>query len=275
MTKNRIDLAFQRARAANEAAFMPFLTAGDPSLEATAALIPEMERRGADLIELGIPYSDPMADGPTIQDSYTRALAGGLKLRPIFEMVRSVRENCGLPILTMVSLSIVTRFGAPEYISLAADAGIDGLIIPDLPVEESAQVTRLAAAAGLHTVFLVAPTTPEERMRRIVRRSKGFIYYVSVAGTTGARRELPPDLVDHVKAVKAVTKTPVAVGFGVSQPEQVSAIAQFADGVIVGSAIVRKVAESSDRPLPELCEKVGEFAGSLAAAKGRKTGEPK
>jgi tryptophan synthase alpha chain len=269
MTKNRIDLAFRRARAANAAAFMPFITAGDPNLEATAALILELARRGADLIELGIPYSDPIADGPTIQDSYTRALSSGLKLRPIFEMLRSVRGECAPALLTMVSLSIVTQFGPRAYVSLAAESGVDGLIVPDLPVEESEELARLASAAGMHTVFLVAPTTPEARMRRIVRRSKGFIYYVSVAGTTGARSELPPDLVDHVKAVKAVTKTPVAVGFGVSRPEQVAEIARFADGVIVGSAIVRKIAECSGLPPAELCAKVGEFAGALAAAKGR------
>ncbi len=169
----------------------------------------------------------------------------------------------------MVSLSIVWRIGPERYISLAADAGVDGLIIPDLPVEEGAALTARARSAGLCPVFLVAPTTPEARMRRIVRRSEGFIYYISVAGTTGARSELPPDLVDHVKAVKAATSKPVAVGFGVSRPEQVSAIARFADGVIVGSAIVRKIAENAGRPLPELCRVVGDFAASLAAAKRR------
>lgn len=268
---NRIDKAFQRLRASNEAAFMPFVTAGDPNLQATAAIIKELERRGADLIELGIPYSDPMADGPTIQDSFTRALANGIKLSPIFDMVRSVRETCSIPILTMVSLSIVAQRGLEEYVTLAAESGIDGLIVPDLPVEESARLSTLAAAAKLHTVFLVAPTTPKDRMKRIVKQSKGFVYYVSVAGTTGARTDLPEDLVEHVRAVKEATKTPVAVGFGVSRPEQVAAIAKFADGIIVGSALVRKINEFSNLPLPELCAKVGDFAQSLATAKKRTT----
>lgn len=267
--QNRIDKAFARARAANSAAFMPFLTAGDPDLATTGALIEEMARQGADMVELGIPYSDPVADGPTIQASYVRALEKGFKVAQVFEMVKDVRTRCGVPILTMVSFSLVTRMGAEEYFARAAAAGVDGVIIPDLPADEGGAVARQAEKAGLHPVFLVAPTTPGERVKAIVRRSRGFIYYVSVTGTTGARTELPTDLAEHIARVKAETKWPVAVGFGVSAPEQVAAVARVADGVIVGSAIVRKVQELADRPRAELVAGVGRFVAELAARKGK------
>jgi len=265
--RNRIDEAFARTQRAGEAAFMPFLTAGDPDLATSGALIEEFARRGADLVELGIPYSDPVADGPTIQASYTRALARGFRLAAVFDMMKDLRTRCAVPVLTMVSLSLVTRMGAEEYFARAAEAGVDGVIIPDLPADEGGAVARLALRAGLYPVFLVAPTTPPERTRIIARRSKGFIYYVSVTGTTGARRELPPDLADHIAAVKSVARQPVAVGFGVSRPEQVAAVARIADGVIVGSAIVRKVHELSTLPRAELVAAAGAFAAELAAHK--------
>ena len=267
--QNRIDKAFARTRAANCAAFMPFLTAGDPDLATTAALIEEMARRGADMVELGIPYSDPVADGPTIQASYVRALDRGFKVGQVFDMVKDLRTRCDVPILTMVSFSLVTRMGAETYFARAAAAGVDGVIIPDLPADEDVTVARLAEKAGLHPVFLVAPTTPPERVKAIVRRSKGFIYYISVTGTTGARTELPADLAGHIARVKAETKWPVAVGFGVSDPDQVAAVARVADGVIVGSAIVRKVQEFAARPRAELIAGVGQFVADLAARKGK------
>jgi tryptophan synthase alpha chain len=267
--RKRIDKAFARARAANAAAFMPFLTAGDPDLAATGALIEEMARRGADLVELGIPYSDPVADGPTIQASYVRALEKGFKVAQVFDMVKELRTRCEVPLLTMVSFSLVTRMGAEAYFTRAAAAGVDGVIIPDLPADEGGAVARQAEKAGLHPVFLVAPTTPAERVKSIVRRSKGFIYYVSVTGTTGARTELPADLAEHIARVKSATKWPVAVGFGVSGPDQVGAVARVADGVIVGSAIVRKVAELAGRPRAEMVAGVGDFVAQLAARKGR------
>ncbi len=266
---NRIDAAFRRARAANAAALMPFITAGDPDLAATAALIEEFARRGADLVELGIPYSDPVADGPTIQSSYVRALGKGLKVQPILEMVRDVRTRCDLPILTMVSYSIVWRIGPESYFRRAAAAGVDGVIIPELPADEGKEVARLAESHGLHPVFLVAPTTPPERMRAVAARSRGFIYYIAVAGTTGARNELPPDLADHIARLKAVTDKPVAVGFGISRPEQVAAVGRAADGVIVGSALVRKIADLSSRPRAELISGMGDFLAELAKAKTR------
>jgi tryptophan synthase alpha chain len=196
-------------------------------------------------------------------------LGNGLKLDDTFAMIRDVRTRCSLPILTMVSFSIVTRRGAEEYFARAAEAGVDGVIIPDLPIDEGRAVAKLAQAKGLHPVFLVAPTTPEERMKSIVSQSRGFIYYIAVTGTTGARAELPPDLADHISKVQAATTKPVAVGFGVSRPEQVAAVARIADGVIVGSAIVKKVAEVAGKPRAELVASVGEFLAALAAAKSK------
>ena len=266
---NRIDKAFRRARRENRAAFMPFLTAGDPDLDATGALIEEMERRGADLVELGVPFSDPIADGPTIQASYARALAGGVTPGAIFNMLRSLRERCRLPVLTMVSFSIVSRIGPADYFAQAAAAGVDGVIIPDLPTDEGKAVGRMAASAGLHPVFLAAPTTPPARMKEIARLSRGFIYYISVTGTTGARDALPTDLADHIGRLRKLTTKPVAVGFGISRPDQVAAVARIADGVIVGSAIVRKIQELSNGPRDELIRGVGDLTASLAAAKTR------
>lgn len=267
---NRIDAAFRRTRAANAAALMPFIAAGDPDLAATGGLIEEFARRGADLLELGIPYSDPVADGPTIQSSYVRALDQGVKLQPILEMIHQARSRCDLPILTMVSYSIVWRVGPEGYFRRAAAAGVDGVIIPELPAEEGKEAARLAESNGLHAVFLVAPTTPPERMKAIAARSRGFIYYIAIAGTTGARNELPPDLADHIARLKSVTGKPVAVGFGISGPEQVAAVAGVADGVIVGSALVRKIAEFSSRPRAELISAAGDFLAELARGKTRR-----
>jgi tryptophan synthase alpha chain len=266
---NRIDAAFRRTRAANAAALMPFITAGDPDLAATGGLIEEFARRGADLVELGIPYSDPVADGPTIQSSYVRALERGIKVQPILEMIQEVRGRCGVPILTMVSYSIVSRIGPEAWFRRAAAAGVDGVIIPELPADEGKEVARQAESYGLHPVFLVAPTTPPKRMKVIAALSRGFIYYVAVAGTTGVRKELPPDLAEHITGLKAITGKPVAVGFGISRPEQVAAVARVADGVIVGSALVRKIEELSSRPRAELISGAGDFLAELAAAKTR------
>jgi tryptophan synthase alpha chain len=177
-----------------------------------------------------------------------------------------------VPILTMVSYSIVWRIGPESYFQRAADAGVDGVIIPELPADEGKEVARLAESNGLDEVFLVAPTTPPERMKAIAARSRGFIYYIAVAGTTGARNDLPPDLADHIARLKAATGKPIAVGFGISRPEQVAAVARVADGVIVGSALVRKVAELSSRPRAELVSATGDFVAELAMAKTRASG---
>lgn len=261
---NRIDKVFRQAKKENRAAFMPFLTAGDPNLETTAALIEEAARRGADIIELGIPFSDPIADGPTIQASFVRALAGGVNVRDIFAMLRDVRTRCEVPILTMVSFSIVSKIGPEAYFAQAAAAGVDGVIIPDLSADEGAGIAAQARAAKLHPVFLVAPTTPDARMKRIARLSRGFIYYVSVAGVTGARNALPADLGDQVRRLKTITDKPVAVGFGISSADHVRAVAEYADGAIVGSALVKKIHSLAGQPTGQLVKAAGDFIAELA-----------
>jgi tryptophan synthase alpha chain len=248
---------------------MPFITAGDPDLETTRALILEMERRGADIIELGIPFSDPIADGPTIQSSFTRALAGGTTARAALAMVGQLRKGSQIPIVAMVSYSVVGKIGVSVFTHLAARAGVDGMIVPDLPVEEASDLIREARALDLCTIFLAAPTTPPERARLIVKHSTGFIYYISVTGTTGARASLPADMREKIAALKSLTDKPVALGFGVSTPEQAAVVGKVADGVIVGSAIMKKIAECSRLSRKELLRHVGDLTEALAkGAKG-------
>jgi len=263
---NRIDETFARLREAGRTAFIPFITAGDPDIETTAALVRELDRRGASLIELGIPYSDPIADGATIQASYTRALGAGVTIEQVFKMVASIREAVSAAILTMISVSLVHRVGFAAYIDRAKRAGIDGAIVPDLPAEEAAEPGRLAREADFPLVLLSAPTTPEARRRLIAQHSRGFIYCVSVTGITGARDALPAEVVDHVRALKALSETPVCVGFGISRPEQVRRLSGVADGVIVGSAIVRLIHAHAEAPREDLVRAVGDFVASLADA---------
>lgn len=267
---NRIDALFARLRAEGQRALMPFLTAGDPDLDATAAIVREVLRRGAHMIELGIPYSDPVADGPVITASYTRALDRGVKLRAIFEMVRSLRTTPAgsavtSPLVTMVSYAIVHRHGTDRYVAEAADAGIDGLIVPDLPVEEAEGLLKLAGARDVSLIQLITPRTPRDRALRIAQTTTGFIYYVSVAGITGERRAMPTDLADNVAWLREQTSLPVCIGFGISDVEHVRQLAPVADGLIVGSAIVRRVAGLSDRPRAELITAIGDFIAELAA----------
>jgi tryptophan synthase alpha chain len=266
---NRIDAAFARLQAEKRAAFIPFIAAGDPDLGATAALIQELDRRGAGLIEVGMPYSDPVADGATIQAAYTRALAGGATIERILQTVAAVRPKVQAPLLSMISISLVYKQGFAAYVERAKAAGIDGAIIPDLPVEEAEAWAATAAAADFPLVLLSAPTTPDPRRRLIARHSRGFIYCVSTTGLTGARDDLPADVLDHVRSLKSLTSTPVCVGFGISRPEQVRQLARVADGVIVGSAIVRLVAANAGAPRDALVRAVGDFAAGLIGATER------
>ena len=266
MTENRIDAKFAQLRDRGEAAFMPFITAGDPDHDTTRRLILAFEAAGADLIELGIPFSDPVADGPTIQASFTRALAAGARVRQAFEMIRRLRAESQIPLLTMVSMSIVHRFGQERFADEAASAGADGMIVPDLPVEEAGEFVTMARERRLHVVFLIAPTTPPERARLVAERSGGFIYYVSVTGTTGARDKLPEDMTRNIAALRKVTDKPIALGFGVGNRGQAAAVARVADGVIVGSALVKRIAALAQAPKDQLVEDVGSMAAGLAKA---------
>ncbi len=245
---NRIDTLFAEARAAGRTAFMPFLTAGDPDLPTTAALIRGIAQQASAagvpvLFELGFPYSDPIADGAAIQASYVRALAGKVKQAAIFDMVADLRRDVVAPLVAMASVSLLTRAGIAAWFAQAKAAGLDGAIVPDLPAEEAAEVRAAATASGLKLIQLVAPTTPPERVERILDTTDGFVYMVSVVGITGERAALPADLGDRLAKLRTQTKLPICVGFGVSNPEHVAALAGLADGAIVGSALVKRLAD--------------------------------
>jgi tryptophan synthase alpha chain len=243
-----IDERFAELRAAGKKAFIPFVTAGDPSLKLTAEVLQVLSECGAGLAEVGIPYSDPIADGPVIQSSYTRALEAGVKLSQIFDTIKAVKPQLSMPLVSMVSYSIIQRVGAPKYLEDSLAAGFSGAIVPDLLVEEAGSLRELCRAKDFSLIHLVTPTTPAERMLRIAESSSGFLYFVSVTGITGERNELPPDLLEKVAWLRDRTELPICIGFGISQVEHVRLLAPVADGLIVGSAIVRRLAENSDSP---------------------------
>lgn len=245
---------------------MPFVTAGDPDLQFTGQVLRELVRRGSHLCELGIPYSDPIADGPVIQASYTRALAKQIHLDGILDLCREITPKLGAPVVSMVSYAIVYRRGLQRYVRDAQAAGIAGAIVPDLPVEESAALVKICRAADFSLVQLVTPTTPRDRALKIAETSSGFIYYVSVTGITGERRQLPPELLESVSWLRTQTPLPVCIGFGISQPEHVRLLSPVADGLIVGSGIVRRIAEGGNLPREAAIQAVGDYAAELIAA---------
>jgi tryptophan synthase alpha chain len=262
---NPIDTLFGQLRSQGRKALIPFVTAGDPDLSATALLVRELAQRGASLIEIGFPYSDPIADGPVIQASYTRALDHGVRMDDIFTCVRRLTE-CGVPLVGMLSYSLVHRRGPERFLSQAQAVGLCGAIVPDLPVEESEALGRLAAAHDFKLIQLVTPTTPRDRAVRIACASTGFLYCVSVTGITGERDRLPEELVQHLRWLRGQTDLPLCVGFGISRPEHVRSLRDVADGVIVGSALVRRMEQAGTRPLPDIVREVGDLAQSLAEA---------
>jgi len=261
-----IDELFTKLRREKRKALMPFVTAGDPDLDFTAAVLRELVQRGCHLCEVGIPYSDPIADGPVIQASYTRALAHKIKLPDIFTALGHVAPSLAAPLVTMVSYAIVYRNGREKYVDEVKSRGLAGLIVPDLPVEESAALSKICRDRGVSLILLVTPTTPRERQLRIAEASSGFLYYVSVAGITGERTELPPDLVENVGWLRTQTDLPICIGFGISKPEHVKLLAPVADGLIVGSAIVRRIANENKRPRAEVITDVGNYVAELLTA---------
>jgi tryptophan synthase alpha chain len=261
---NSIDAYFQHLRAKQRKAFIPFVTAGDPNLDTTAALIHDLARRGAGPIEVGFPYSDPIADGSVIQASYTRALDAGLHIDDIFRTVQNAAPQ--VPLVGMVSYSLVHHRGPEKFLSQAKAAGFSGAIVPDLPVEEADELARQAASHDFKLIHLVTPTTPRERALRIARSSTGFLYVVSVTGITGERVELPPELLDQLRWLRTQTELPLCVGFGISKPEHVRMLRDFVDGIIVGSALVRRLETARGKPVAALVEEVGNLAQALADA---------
>lgn len=261
---SRISEAFDHAAQAGRMTFMPFITAGDPSTDTTAAVLKALRDAKVDLIELGFPYSDPIADGPVIQASYTRALDNGLTVQQVLDMMESLKEERLPPVLAMVSYAIVFRYGIESFAKKAAQVGFSGLIMPDLPADEAEEMAAVAKAEGMDLVQLIAPTTTEARTQQILDASSGFVYCVSVAGTTGVRKQLPAELTDQLKSMRKSTTLPLAVGFGISSPEQVAELEGVADGIIVGSAIVRRMTEASNAA--EAASSVQEFAEDMCRA---------
>lgn len=264
---NRIERTFSELRKKGKSAFIAFLTAGYPELATTEKLVLAFAARGVDIIELGIPFSDPLADGPLIQDASVHALKNGVTPEKVFAMVRRLRQKTGIPICFMTYYNPVFVYGEEQFIARAVECGVDGVIIPDLPLEEGAGFSRRAGAAGLDTVFFVSPTTEEPRLKPICLNSRGFIYYVSLSGVTGPRAALPRSLAGRVRKVKSLTDKPVCVGFGVSSPEQVRLLSSFADGVIVGSAIIRRIRDAVGKP--SLVKNVSGFVAELARGTNR------
>lgn len=226
----------------NKKAFIPFITCGDPSLKVTEQLVYAMEKAGADLIELGIPFSDPTAEGPVIQEADMRALRGGATTDRIFEMVEEVRKNTQIPLVFMTYANVVFSYGAERFIQKAAALGIDGLILPDIPFEEKGEFDEICDRYGLTLISMIAPTS-KERIRMIAKEAKGFLYCVSSLGVTGTRSQITTDVGAMIRVVKEETDIPCAVGFGISTPQQAAEMAEVADGVIVGSAIVKLCGE--------------------------------
>ena len=256
--RDRLSGALRRATAG----LIPYITAGDPDLETTGALVCELERAGADLIELGVPFTDPLADGPSVQAATERALRNGVTLDQIFSLVEDLRRRTQIPIVLMTYYNPAFRYGLERVADRARQVGVDGFIMTDLPPEEAADWKAIADEHGLGTVFLLAPTSTPERISLGARMSSGFVYCVSRTGVTGARAELPADLRDLLERIRAATDRPIAVGFGVSTPEHVRQITQWADAAVVGSAIVDLVGEHGrESPGP-----VGDFVRAL---KGR------
>jgi len=261
---SRIDAIFQALRADGRKALMPFLTAGYPSLEATAAMLPAIENAGGSICEIGFPFSDPIADGPVISASMTDALRTGTTPGKALETIRGVRDQTRLGLVAMVSYSIVYRIGLDTFINRAKHAGIDGFIFPDLPMEEAEATTAAVRDAGLTGSLLVAPTTPPDRAQRIAGLCSGFVYVVARTGITGEREDAPEGLAERVGQLRQVTDLPIAVGFGIGKPEHVAAVVEHADAAIVGSALVRRITEHRDEPPATIAEHVGRFVAHLA-----------
>lgn len=241
---SNIAKAFQNGKA-----FIPFITCGDPDLQTTAAVVREMAQNGADLIELGIPFSDPTAEGPVIQAANIRALNGGVDTDKIFELVRDLRTDVTVPMVFMTYANVVYSYGAEKFISICGEIGIDGLILPDIPFEEKDEFSEICRRYDVDLISLIAPTS-ENRIGMIAREAEGFIYLVSSLGVTGVRSEITTDLDSIVKVIRENTSVPCAIGFGISTPEQAKKMAGIADGAIVGSAIVRLL-EKYGKDAPE------------------------
>lgn len=258
---NRIEHKFQVLKRNNQKAFITFITAGYPNLSVTKELILAFAKSNVDIIELGVPFSDPMADGPIIQESSQVALERKVNLNNILNLVKDVRKITAIPICLMTYYNPIFCFGEVRFAKEAENAGVDGIIIPDLPPEEGAHFLKIANKLNLDTIFFLSPTSTLERIKLVSSVSRGFIYYVSLTGVTGPRQNLSSDLIRKIRTIKKYTSKPVCVGFGVSRPSQVRQICRIADGVIVGSAIIQKIKANIEKP--DLVKRVADFVSSL------------
>jgi tryptophan synthase alpha chain len=254
----RIEKKFAQLKTEGRKAFIPYITTGDPGMETTLELVLALEKAGADVIELGVPFSDPIADGPVIQRATERALRNGATLQKVLDLGKLVRKKSEIPLVLFSYFNPLLNHGLEKLAQDAVVAGFDGVLASDLTLEESQVFVKTMRASGLNTIFLVAPTSSRERMKAIAEASNGFLYAVSRTGVTGERQELADDLRDFLRALRSFTKSPIAVGFGISRPEHLQAVWQEADGAIVGSSIVKKVEEYIGNP--KLVSEVGEFA---------------
>ena len=262
---NRITKKFNALKKEGKKAFIAYITVGDPGLAATGDIVLALESAGADIIELGIPFSDPVADGPTIQAASQRSLVKGASLNKIFRMIKSLRSKTDIPVAFMTYYNPVFQHGVERFFRDCAGTGVDGVIVPDLPYDEGKDFIRAAKKNKIATIFLAAPTSTKERVKKIAAFSTGFIYYVSLTGVTGARNTVPIDIKAKIRSIKSFTDKPVAAGFGISNPKQASAVAGIADGVIVGSALV-KIIENNLKDKKKLLMSISRFSASLAKA---------
>ena len=265
---DRLETRFAKVRSENRAAFVTFTTAGDPDFETASAILEGLPAAGVDIIELGMPFSDPMADGPAIQLANLRALGAGMTLKKTLEMVANFRKKDNeTPIILMGYYNPIHYYGVQGFIDKALDCGVDGLIIVDLPPEEDTEMCHPCMTAGLHWIRLTTPTSDEERLKTVLKNSSGFVYYVSIAGITGTQSAKGSAVSEAVTRIKGQTDLPIAVGFGINTPEQVAETAAVADGVVVGSAIVNRIAESHQQgnSIEDTCRDVHQFVAELAA----------
>lgn len=262
----RIEGTFRRLKKSNEAALIPYVTVGYPSLESTRQLVPIMARQGADLIELGVPFSDPMADGATVQRASHAALEAGVTPGDCLDVAAEIRRSNDVPLLFMTYYNPIFRYGVERFVEHCSQAGVDGLIVPDLPPEESADLKAACAAAGIDLIFLVAPNSTDARIQRVVELASGFIYCVSVTGVTGARPDMGEGVDGMIARLRRFTDLPLVVGFGISTPEHVATVARSADGAVVGSALINLI---ESEPEDELILGVSEYIRTLKASTTR------
>jgi len=268
ITKNeslsKVDEKFCELKNNKKLALMPFIMAGDPNIEITSEILLKLQENGADLIELGIPYSDPLADGPVIQVAASRALKSGTSPRKVIKLLESLKGKLNIPIILFSYLNPLLCFGFEKFCEMASNAGVSGLIVPDLPLEEAYKFSKIVSNHSMDLILLVAPTTPFERMKQISNHTKGFTYLVSVTGVTGERNQMENRVEKLIAKLKEVNTNPIAVGFGISTPEHVNKVREWgADGVIIGSAFVKRISNSSEK---DVVDHVGEFCKNMRIA---------